>query len=258
MDLEEAPLQFKPNGRSTPSNMTETIKFYEVGGAVRDEIMGISSKDVDFAVEAPSYEDMVKALRTTGFHIFQDKPEFFTAKAKVPPNHILRKRTDVADFVLCRKDSATGDGRRPDSVEPGTILDDLARRDFTVNAIAKDPLTGEYIDPHGGREDIENNLLRFVGDPNRRIAEDGLRVLRGYRFTVTKDLRADEPTWEALRSREAAAMLRKVSIERVSDELFKMFSHDTASSIDIVSLLPPWIHEAIFRDGLWLMPTLRK
>lgn len=238
--------------------MTETIKFYEVGGAVRDEIMGTTSKDVDFAVEASSYEVMTKALLDLGFKIFQDKPEYFTIKAKVPPNHILRKRTDVADFVLCRKDSATGDGRRPDSVEPGTIFDDLARRDFTVNAIAKDPLTGDYVDPFNGKEDIENNLLRFVGDPKKRIEEDGLRVLRGYRFSITKDLRADEPTWEALRSREAATMLRKVSIERVWDELYKMFSHDSIASIELVSLFPPWITEAVFRDGLWLMPTLRK
>ena len=132
-------------------------------------------------------------------------PEFLTIRAQVPASEAkLLARTKVADFVLCRKDSASGDGRRPDSVEPGTVLDDLARRDFTMNAIARDVQTGEVLDPHGGREDIKWKTLRFVGDPMTRIREDGLRVLRGLRFMITKGLRttpARSRPWRSGRTR---------------------------------------------------------
>ncbi len=237
---------------------TETVKFYEVGGAVRDEIMGINTKDVDFAVEAPSFEVMEKALKTLGFEIYQSRPEFLTIRAQVPKNHILRQRTRDADFVLCRKDGPSSDGRRPDFVEPGTILDDLARRDFTVNAIAKDPLTGGYIDPYDGRKDLELKILRFVGDPMQRIREDGLRVLRGLRFRITKSLSFEGPTFLALRSIEATEMLSSVSVERIREELEKMFAHDTKLTLKILHNMSSDFLDAIFRDGLRLGPILRK
>jgi len=121
---------------------------FEVGGCLRDEFKGIPSKDVDFAVEAPSFEAMRDELIEDGFEIFEERPEFFTIRAKVPKGNPLEDRTRVADFVMCRKDGPSSDGRRPDFVEPGTIFDDLARRDFTVNAIARNAITGEIIDPH--------------------------------------------------------------------------------------------------------------
>jgi tRNA nucleotidyltransferase (CCA-adding enzyme) len=235
------------------------VRFYEVGGAVRDELLGINSKDVDFAVEAPSYEDMKQELLLKGFKIFEERPQFFTIRAQVPPTQDkLFQRSKVADFVLCRKDSDTGDGRRPDSVQPGTILDDLARRDFTVNAIARDPATGELIDPHNGKKDLDDGVLKFVGDPMKRISEDGLRVLRGYRFLVTKELRSDDATYQALRSDLAIDMLRKVSIERVREELEKMFNCDTMASLYMLGTMPSMMQAVIFRDGLRLTPTLKQ
>jgi tRNA nucleotidyltransferase/poly(A) polymerase len=235
------------------------MKFYEVGGCVRDQLMGMDSKDVDFAVEAASFEEMESGLKLRGFKIFLSTPEFLTIRAQVPSSEkALLARTKVADFVLCRKDSATGDGRRPDFVEPGTILDDLARRDFTMNAIAKDVATGETMDPHGGGDDIKNGLLKFVGDPMRRISEDGLRVLRGLRFLITKNLIAHSDTDAALASPLALEMLQKVSIERVREELEKMFAHDTIRSVKLLANFHPRLHEAIFRDGLRLMPTLKE
>jgi tRNA nucleotidyltransferase (CCA-adding enzyme) len=233
------------------------MKMYEVGGAVRDELMGVNSKDVDFAVEASSFTTMTETLVDQGFKIFQSTPEFLTLRALVPTSNPLHKRTKVADFVLCRKDGAYKDGRRPETVEPGTILDDLARRDFTINAIAKDTETNELIDPYGGKADIEAAILRFVGSPLDRILEDGLRVLRGFRFMVTKGLTAELGTHQALHSLEAAEMLRKVSIERVREELDKMFLHDTVRSIDTMFTWSPFLLFAVFRDGLRLMPTMK-
>lgn len=236
----------------------ETVKFYEVGGAVRDELMGVKTKDVDFAVVAPSFEAMEQGLKDLGFKIFQSRPEYLTIRAQVPKNHILIQRTRDADFVLCRKDGPSADGRRPDYVEPGDIFDDLARRDFTINAIAKDPITGDYIDPHCGQLDLRDKVLRFVGDPMKRIEEDGLRVLRGYRFMITKKLLPAMTTHNALRSEKAAEMLHSVSVERVREELEKMFAFDTRATLYLIQTLHAYQLDAIFRDGLRLAPLLRK
>lgn len=233
------------------------MKFYEVGGCVRDEYLGKKSKDVDFAVEAESFAAMEAELRARGFKIFESRAEFLTIRAQVPASEeALRARTKDADFVLCRKDSDGSDGRRPDFVEVGNIYDDLRRRDFTMNAIARDVATGEILDPHGGRDDISLKKLRFVGNPYKRIQEDGLRVLRGIRFMITKGFDPDPETEEALKSWIATEMLLKVSIERVRDELTKMFAHN---SIEAMQLLVEYrnLCGSIFRDNLWLLPTTK-
>ena len=233
------------------------VTFYEVGGAVRDDLMGIYSDDVDFAVTAPSYEAMKEHLESEGFRIFQEREEFATIKAKVPDGHPLQARTHVADFVLARRDGPSSDGRRPDYTEPGTLEEDLARRDFTVNAIARDT-EGNLIDPFGGQADIESRTLRFVGDPMTRVREDGLRVLRGFRFMVTKQLTPEPGTWAALTSDEAAEMLLSVSKERVSNELQKMLDYDTLGTVQLLGQLPAPVLDAIFRDGVRLAPNLGK
>lgn len=236
---------------------TQDLKFFEVGGCLRDEMRGEAVKDVDFSVEAPSFSFMVDALKARGFKVFQEREEFLTVRAGVPKDSPLRERTKDADFVMCRADGPSSDGRRPDFVTPGTVFDDLARRDFTVNAMARDCDTGELVDPFGGREDLAAGVLRFVGDPMARVVEDGLRVLRGFRFMVTKGFVAEAETWRVLVSPEAAEMLRCVSVERVRDEVEKMFRADTLEAMGLLSALPEATTEAIFRDGLRLAPTLK-
>lgn len=234
-----------------------TIKLFEVGGAVRDELMGLRSKDVDFAVEAPSFQAMLDHIqKDLGLKVFLAKEEFLTIRAGVPEGHKLRERCKDADFVLCRKDGPSTDGRRPDFVEPGTILDDLARRDFSVNAIARDPFTGELIDPHGGRNDLATRTLRFVGRPEARIREDGLRVMRAFRFVVTKGFAMEDETHWAVRSPVAVQMLSCVSVERIREELERMFAHNTMAALDMLAGLHREMRTAIFREGLRLTPTL--
>lgn len=221
-----------------------TVRFYEVGGCVRDRLLGQQPKDVDFAVEAPSFSAMRETLLTQGFKVYLEKEEFLTIRAGVPEGHPLRQRTKDADFVLCRKDGVYKDGRRPETVTPGTILDDLARRDFTVNAMAMDE-EGNLLDPHGGEQDLKQCVLAFVGDPLERIREDGLRVMRGLRFYVTKGLIPDHETWADLTGVEAADMLAKVSKERVREELEKMLAHDSEQSFKV--LMNAWrIRDAVF------------
>ena len=240
------------------------FQFAEVGGAVRDKFLGIDSKDVDF-VAVPTqqfntaddaFDALVVHLKEQGFKIFLETPQFFTVRAQVPDGHVLKERTNVADFVLARKDSKNSDGRRPDFVLPGTLMDDLTRRDFTVNAMAI--LNGELIDPFGGREDLANRKLQFVGNPEARIVEDGLRVMRALRFSITKELDIDDSTWKKLNSQFAADMLMKVSVERIREELEKMFLFNTRQSMWLINLLDDCVLNAIFRDGLRLMPTLRQ
>lgn len=240
------------------------FQFAEVGGAVRDKFLGLDSKDVDFvAVPTQQFDTaddafvaLVANLKEQGFKVFLETPQFFTVRAQVPEGHFLKERTNVTDFVLARKDGPSSDGRRPDFVLPGTLMDDLERRDFTVNAMAI--LDGELIDPFSGREDLQSNLLRFVGNPTDRIAEDGLRVMRALRFSVTKGFDIDADTWDAINSDFAAEMLMKVSTERIREELEKMFFADTLWSMRLLNDVEESVQKAIFRDGLRLMPTLKQ
>jgi len=232
------------------------VEMFEVGGCVRDEMLGLRTKDVDFVVIAPSFDAMRAELVRQGFKIHVEKPEFVTIRAGVPKGHALRSRTRDADFVLARKDSATSDGRRPDFVEPGTLEDDLARRDFTVNAMARSA-DGRIIDPHGGREDLRAMSLRFVGNPRQRISEDGLRVLRGFRFMVTKGFTPSPLTAAALTEPLAVEMLAKVSTERIREELERMFAHDTLATLAVIESMPTAMREVIFGGSLRLSATMK-
>ena len=231
------------------------MEIFEVGGCVRDEIWGISTKDVDFVCLAPSFDAMRDEILYQGFKVHVEKPEFVTIRAGVPSGHILRERTKDADFVLARKDGQSSDGRRPDSVEAGTLEEDLARRDFTFNAIAKD-MNGNFIDPFGGIEDAHNRVLRFVGKPADRISEDGLRALRGFRFMVTKNVTPDEETEKWLHSTLAVEMLSCVSTERIREELLKMFSHDTLGTLALVETFSDSLKQALFAN-IKLAPTMK-
>jgi len=155
------------------------IKIWRVGGCNRDELLGLKSKDVDYAVESKSYEHMRNYILSIGGTIFIESPEFVTIRCKI--GH------ESADYVLCRKESKYSDGRHPDEIQPGTIFDDLNRRDFKMNAIAKDS-DGNYYDPFNGIKDIQNKRISCVGNTHDRITEDYLRLLRAARFSITKQM----------------------------------------------------------------------
>lgn len=240
------------------------FKFFEVGGAVRDRMLGVESKDVDFTVVAEGatgtveevFSTLVNFLTAEGFKVFVTAPEFLTVRAKVPAESPLARRTDVADFVLARRDGPTLDGRRPAFVTAGTLMDDLSRRDFTVNAmaVAED---GTLVDPFGGMADLEAGTLRFVGDAMERVREDGLRVLRAFRFMVTKGFEPTPDTFAVLTSGEAADMLSAVSTERVREEVEKMFRAGTVEALGLLSMLPERTVRAMFPEGLRLTPTMK-
>jgi tRNA nucleotidyltransferase (CCA-adding enzyme) len=225
-----------------------SAKFYLVGGAVRDKLLGLKPKDLDYACEAASYDEMRQAIVDMGGEIFLENQEFFTIRAKVPG-------MGAADFVLCRKDGKYTDGRRPETVEVGTLLDDLARRDFTVNAMAE-ASDGSLVDPFHGQYDLQQKLLRCVGNAEHRFSEDHLRILRAIRFCVTKGFHLDWNISACLYDKEIMKHLKDVSQDRVVEELRKCFKHNTKLTLDYLvkfSMLTD-----VFGNNLWLEPTLRK
>lgn len=245
-------------------------ELFLVGGAVRDIQLKVLPSDYDFTVEAESYAAMKNWLmREFEVEIFLEKPEYGTIRGLVSihkiaghlyPPHVSPKRMDLAvDFVLARKDGAYSDGRRPDSVEPGTLADDLARRDFTVNAMAIDS-RGMLVDPYNGSGDLTRGRLAAVGDPVDRLTEDALRAARAVRFMVTKGLNPDSELALALEHKGVLYALQYyISEERVRAELLKAFKHDTLRTLKVLGRFP--LLRAVLlgaNTNLWLKPTLEQ
>ena len=253
------------------------MELFEVGGCVRDELLGIKSKDIDFSVvlspedfgvaslqvvTRDPFEFMVTSLSDQGVKIFRDKEnvpigaEFFTARGQAPKDFPVHPGRAL-DFVLARKESGYSDGRRPDKVEIGTLMDDLQRRDFTMNAIAKDS-EGNLIDPFNGAQDINERVIRAVGNAFDRLNEDALRALRALRFSVTKGFRIDREVQFAM---ESAAVLNKIenviSDERIKDELSTMFKFDTLGSLSALQSFPA-LTRAVFSGRVSLDSTLKQ
>lgn len=220
-------------------------KYYIVGGYVRDSLLGISSKDVDFAVEAESYEAMKADLISKGVKIFLESPEYFTIRGTHPTY-------GAVDYVLCRKDGTYTDGRHPDSVSQGTIIDDLARRDFTIGAIAMDADTKQLIDPFDGQTDLKNKIIRCVGDPEKRFTEDSLRILRAIRFSIRLGFTIEPDTFEAMY--RMADSVNSLPAERIREEMEKCFRMDTLRTIEFLLSLNLM---GVFKGNLWLMPTFK-
>jgi len=178
-----------------------------VGGCVRDLLMKRPHADWDLATDALPDEVMRIFPRTIPTGIDHGTVTVMVGKTPI-------------EVTTLRGEGAYSDGRHPDEVHfVSEIERDLARRDFTVNAIAIDPLDEAIVDPFGGQNDILARRLRAVGDARERFQEDGLRVLRAARFVATLEFELDPATFEAIHP--ALDTYRKVSPERVRDEWVK-------------------------------------
>jgi len=244
------------------------FKFYEVGGCVRDSLLGIESKDIDY-VAVPS-DDLLKGvssahtmfgilenfLRLEGFEIFLVTENCFTIRAKFPASH---KYSGVADFVMARKEEGYIPGTRQPIVKPGTLYDDLERRDFTLNALARDE-DGKIIDHFDGIWALENRILITPLEAKITMLDDPLRLLRAFRFSITKGFAISPSIMETCHVDSVVDKLKDVvSEERIREEVFKMMRHDTVKSLDLfsqVKILNPKLVEIIFGRNLWLKPTL--
>ncbi len=195
-----------------------------VGGAVRDELLGLPVNDVDLATKL-SPDEVVRRLEA--------------AKIKAVPTGIEHGTiTAVSDgqpveITTLRRDVST-DGRRATVAFTDDWQDDAARRDFTINALSADPVSGEIFDYFGGLGDLEHRHIRFIGDPLQRIAEDHLRILRFFRFHARFGSdRLDQAALDACTAR--ANDLMALSRERIADELLKLLAvEDPSATIGIM------------------------
>jgi tRNA nucleotidyltransferase (CCA-adding enzyme) len=199
-----------------------------VGGCVRDLLRGRAAKDWDIATDARP-DDVIKMFR------------------KVIPTGVQHGTVTVVlggahyEVTTLRGEGAYSDGRRPDAVEfVDDITADLARRDFTFNAIAIDPVDGHIIDPFEGRKDLTAKVVRAVGNADERFVEDGLRVLRAARFAATLECTIDPATEAAMAHERSLQTFRKVSAERVRDEWMKT----------MLAPVPSVAFEAMRRTGI--------
>lgn len=246
----------------------DEFKLYEVGGCVRDEILGLVSKDIDY-VAVPNdkllknvrdvktmFEILKSCLKKEGFEIFIEHPSCFTIRARFPKDHINHKL--VADFVMARKEIGYIEGTRTPIIVPGTLFDDLQRRDFTINALAKDE-NGDIIDLFEGRKHIEEKVLVTPLDVNITFNDDPLRLLRAIRFSITKGFKLRQDIHSIIHCFDYSNKMKVVSKERIREELLKCFEHDSLLTIKLLNeykYLSAFIFNKI--DGeLYLKPTIK-
>jgi tRNA nucleotidyltransferase (CCA-adding enzyme) len=200
------------------AHVTESLKkanfeAYLVGGCVRDLFMGRKPKDWDITTNATP-EQIIPLFPETFY-----ENEFGTVGVVTPET--TNEAVKVIEVTPYRVEKGYSDHRRPDKVEfSQNILDDLKRRDFTINAIAYNPETGEIIDPYGGVADLARGIIKAVGEPKERFFEDGLRILRAVRLHVELDFPIEANTEKAILDNKE--VLSSVSRERIRDEFIKI------------------------------------
>ncbi len=186
---------------------------YLVGGCVRDLVLG--KKPHDWDVTTNAHPDDIQGIFEETYYnndfgtvgVVQEQAEDETVK--------------VIEVTPYRKEGTYSDGRRPDNVDFGVSLEeDLARRDFTVNALAYDPHKGHMVDPYKGQEDLDARILRAVGEPDERFREDALRMMRAIRLGAELGFAIEQNTFAALANN--ADLLKNISKERIRDELTKV------------------------------------
>src|SRR2546430_13161904 len=177
---------------------------YFAGGCVRDMVRGLIPKDYDIATDARP-----EAVQT----LF---PRMFAVGAHFGVILVLENgfQFEVATF---RSDDTYVDGRHPSAVHFSSPEEDAQRRDFTINGMFYDPVAEQVIDLVGGQADITAKLVRAIGEPAQRFAEDRLRMLRAIRFATVLEFEIESETWSALQ--QSSSSITEISAERIRDEL---------------------------------------
>lgn len=218
---------------------------YLVGGCVRDLVRGKAPKDWDITTSARP-ED-IQRLFPDSFY----ENDFGTVGVKTESED---PRLHVVEVTPYRVESGYSDARRPDSVEwAATLEEDLARRDFTMNAIAYAPESKALVDPHGGQEAIEQEIIHTVGEPSERFSEDALRMLRAVRLAAELDFTIGAETASGIA--QNATLLEKISRERVRDEFTRIILSDTpmqalyiAQKLGLLRYIIPELEEGLGCD----------
>ena len=212
-------------------------KAYLVGGCIRDILMNKQPKDWDITTDANPEE--IQSVFPESFY----ENDFGTVGIKTT--------LGVVEVTPFRIEGSYSDGRRPDSVEYTDNIElDLARRDFTMNSIAYDPINEVLADPFGGIEDINNKTIRCVGNPDKRFLEDGLRIMRMIRFSAQLDFSIDTETLISAMSNKD--ILNRIAKERIRDEFCKIIMSKDAikafiymNKIDILQYITIHLKESV-------------
>ena len=194
------------------------FECYAVGGCVRDVLLNIEPHDIDITTNATPDEilECFKSYRT-----FELGKKFGTIS--------VMNNNEIYEITTYRIDGKYNDSRHPDKVEfSRNLKDDLARRDFTVNAMAMDK-NGNIVDIYGGRKDLQNKIIRAVGDPEERFTEDALRIFRALRFSCKLNFNIEENT--AYAAKKLAYTLKNVHPQRLRDELTSLLLTDSAPDV---------------------------
>lgn len=196
---------------------------YLVGGCVRDLLMGITPKDYDVTTNATP-EQIIALFPKTFYENTYGTVGVVTCGEELG-TVCSNETVKIVEVTPYRLETTYSDNRHPDQVKwSKSLIDDLGRRDFTVNSIALNPVTREIIDPYNGQKDIENKRISAVGDANTRFNEDALRLMRAIRFMSQLDFDIDSVTRESLEKN--ASLLKNISQERIRDEFCKLVMSD--------------------------------
>lgn len=235
------------------------INIYEVGGSVRDRLLGLESKDKDFVVVFDdvtigidkAWGELINYLKNQGYEIFLETRSCYTIRARFPENH--QHKGLVADFVIARKDIQYNLENRKPIIELGTIKDDILKRDFCCNALYINE-NNKIIDLTGyGISDIKNKTLRTPIEVNKTLLDDPLRIFRAIRFAVTKEFTLVYHLRYAILNNDFN--FNVVSTERVREELYKCFKHNTLKTLSYLEYFPKVKEYAFANQKLWLKPT---
>jgi poly(A) polymerase len=227
---------------------------YLAGGCVRDLLLSREPADYDVSTDA------------TPRQVMQIFPQTFAVGEQfgvvlVPETGgatgVLARQGTVVEVATFRSDVGYSDGRHPDEVRfSKDPREDVQRRDFTINGMMLDPATNEVLDFVGGRGDLKSGIVRAIGEPERRFAEDKLRMLRAVRFAARFDYKIDPATMAAIQ--KLAPQIRQVSCERVREELTKMLTEGRARRafdlLDTTGLLPEVLPEIAAMKGVEQSP----
>ncbi|MGE4488355.1 MAG: CCA tRNA nucleotidyltransferase [Kiritimatiellales bacterium] len=205
------------------------------GGSVRDRLLGRPAKDYDIATSA--LPEQIEALFPKTVAVGKAFGVIVVVESGI--------ETEVATF---RTDGGYQDGRRPDSVEFCGAEEDAKRRDFTVNGMFYDPVEDRIIDYVGGQEDLQKKMIRTIGDPEKRFAEDHLRMLRAVRFAHTLGFQIEPATREAICRH--AADLAKISIERIENEFSRTLTESLKPGDALAELVELGLMEYIMPEIL--------
>lgn len=208
-------LEFEAAKLATKALNAAGYESYIIGGAVRDILLGHIPKDIDLVTNAtpdeiesiPEFESTKSVQPAQAFGVT-------VVKVKVQSGKLVK-----LEITTYRRDVEAHLGRKLTKVEFAHLEDDLERRDFTINALALDPLNNYLIDEVEGLKDIDNEIVRFIGDPATRIQEDPLRILRGIRFVHQLNFRFSKSTGEVIKNSINDGALEKIATDRVRQEL---------------------------------------